>query len=276
MTERFSARHGYGPPAAKITVHEDAPPDLRGAIPLIAEDVGMLPSNMRSVICRVLLKQPDRDNWSEYPNIWGEVYWLMEEAPWYKVYDIAEAIYAELCRSVYSDFNANFPGTEGASESANKFGQRLNDFFVQQGIGWRLSDGQIIRRGSEAFVRSTREIPDRLDEFGHKNAATELREASRAISRRPSPNVTGAMHHAMAALEATAREITGKPNPTLGALVRLLELPQPLDHAVRKLWGYTSDRARHVRENQNVHPSEAELIVAVSGSLCDFLIKRRS
>ena len=276
MTERFSARHGYGPPAAKITVHEDAPPDLRGAIPLIAAEVGMSPSVMRSVVCQVLLKPPDRDNWSEYPNIWGEVYWLMEEAPWYKVYDIAEAIYAELCRSVYSDFNANFPGTEGASESANKFGQRLNDFFVQHGIGWELGDGKIVHRGSEAFARSTGAIPERLDEFGHKNAANELREALVDISRRPNPDITGAIQHAMAALEATAREITGQTDLTLGRLVRHLELPRPLDQAVDKLWGYASDRGRHIRENQVVDHSEAELIVAVAGSLCDFLVRRRS
>ena len=93
MTELFSDRQGYRPAAAQITVREDAPSELRGAVPLIAKAAGMKPSAMREVICEVLLVRPDPDNWSEYPNVWNEVAWLMEEAWWYKVYDIAEALY---------------------------------------------------------------------------------------------------------------------------------------------------------------------------------------
>ena len=96
------------------------------------------------------------------------------------------------------------------------------------------------------------------------------------ISRRPAPDTTGAIQHAMAALEATAREVAGQPNPTLGKLVPMLSLPAPLDQAVHKLWGYASDRGRHVREQQTVDTTEAELIVAVSGSLCAFLTQRHS
>ena len=80
----------------------------------------------------------------------------------------------------------------------------------------------------------------------------------------------------MAALEATAREVTGQPNPTLGKLVAVLELPAPLDQAVHKLWGYASDRGRHIREQESVDHTEAELIVAIAGSLCAFLAQRRS
>ena len=59
-------------------------------------------------------------------------------------------------------------------------------------------------------------MPQRLDETGLKRAANEMREALRDISRRPEPDITGAIQHAMAALEATAREATGQSNPTLG------------------------------------------------------------
>ena len=37
MTARFSDQQGYRPTAAQITVHEGSPPNLRGAILLIAE-----------------------------------------------------------------------------------------------------------------------------------------------------------------------------------------------------------------------------------------------
>ena len=265
MTERFSDRQGYRPAAAEITVREDAPSELRGAIPLIAEDAGMMPSAIRRVICGVLLEVPDRDNWSD-PNIWEEVVQLMEDARWYKVYDIAEALYDAIA----------FRRWEKAHQSADEFERRLNDFFVEKGIGWEFRDGRITHRGSEAFARSTHEVPDRLDESGFQRAANEMREALTDISRRPKPDITGAVQHAMAALEATAREAADQPNPTLGKLVSELGLPSPLDQAVHKLWGYASDRGRHIRERQAVDHAEAELIVSVAGALCAFLAYRRS
>ncbi len=265
MAQRFSDRHGYRPTATQITVREDAPSELRGAIPLIAKSVGMGPDAMRQVICEVLLTQPDPDNWTPYPNVWNEVVWLVDEAPWYKVYDIAEALYAALA--------ARQPWE---SSPADEFESRLNDFFVEKGIGWELRDGQITHRGSEAFARSTHEVPQLLEKTSLQRAANEMREALGDISRRPVPDITGAIQHAMAALEATAREATGQSNPTLGKLVPLLELPPPLDQAVHKLWGYASDRGRHIREQQGVDHAEAEMIVTVAGALCAFLAQRRS
>ncbi len=262
MKERFSTRQGYRPPAAPVTIREDAPPNLRGAILVLAEEAGMCPSEMRSVICRVVLVNPDLDNWSEYPNIRYEVDGLMRDAPWYKVYDIVEALFAWLRR-----------GHPGATATAT-FAQRLNDFLVENGIGWELRDGQVVHRGSEVFAKSTHDTPRILEASGFQLAANEMREALSDISRRPEPDITGAIQHAMAALETTAREVTGQRNPTLGRLVPMLNLPPPLDQAVHKLWGYASNRGRHVREDQTFDAQEAELIVAVSGSLCAFLAQR--
>lgn len=261
MTERFSDRQGYRAPPAQITVREDAPPELRGAIRLLAREAGMQPSAIRDVLCQVLLTPPNDNNWSEYPNIWGEVGWLIDNAAWYKVYDIAEALHAELAS-----------GRPWDAKPADGFQRRLNGFLAERGIGWELQDGLITYRGSEAFAKSTHEVRQRLDESGRHRAADEIREALVDISRRPDPDITGAIQHAMAALEATARDVTGQPNPTLGKLVPHLGLPAPLDQAVHKLWGYASDRGRHIREHQTVDRAEAELIVAVAGSLCAFLV----
>ena len=98
LADRFSDRHGYRGTVAEIAVYEDAPENLRHAIPLIAQEFGMSPSVMRRIICRVLLVPPDQNNWSEYPNIWQEVVGLVADCPWYKVYDIAEAIHQVLAQ----------------------------------------------------------------------------------------------------------------------------------------------------------------------------------
>ena len=264
VTNRFSDREGYRPVPAQITVREAAPPALRHAIPMIAKEAGMMPSAMRRVICQVLLIPEDPDNWSEYPNIWDEVIGLItQEARWYQVYDIAEALHSHL-------------DLAHGLEHTDRYERRLNDFLMENGIGWHLCDGKVIRRGSETFDRSTHEVPERLEASAFQRAANEMREALGDISRRPQPDVTGAIQHAMAALEATAREVAGQRNRTLGQLIPMLDLPAPLDQAVHRLWGYASEYGRHIREQQDVDHADAELIVTIAGSLCGFLAHRAS
>ena len=67
----------------------------------------------------------------------------MEGARWYKVYDIAEALYAKLVANGSWD-----------SRPADEFERRLNDFFVGNGIGWELRDGQITHKGSRLSTRA--------------------------------------------------------------------------------------------------------------------------
>ncbi len=89
----FSKRFGYLPAGAPITVREDAPDDLRYAIATIARECGMGPSRIRDIVCSTLRVRPDQNNWSEYPNIWGEVVQLLEACDWFKVYDIAQSVF---------------------------------------------------------------------------------------------------------------------------------------------------------------------------------------
>ena len=260
MQERFSDRHGYRGDDQEIIIREDAPADLRFAVPLIAVDAGMAPKELRRVICGVLLVRPDPGNWSDYPNVWEEVNGLIEGCPWFRVYDIAEALHADLARHF--------------RDRAETFRDKLNQYFREKGIGWQMTDGQIVYRGSEVFTGATREAVAVLTEAGRSAAANEIHEALQDISRRPTPDITGAIQHAIAALECTARDVTGEVNLTLGRLVPKLKLVPPLDAAVEKLWGYASDRARHIREGHTVTTEEAELVVSVGCAVCTFLSRR--
>ena len=260
MQDGFSHRLGYRSPKKEITVREDAPEDLRYAIPQIAKDVGITPEPMRRIICSVLRVAPDPMNWSEYPNIENEVNELISECPWFRVYDIAEVVHADLMLS--------------APEQAESFEMQLNDVFFEKGVGWQMSDGRIVYRGSDTFAESTRQADEILADSGYFAASEEIREALHDISRRPEPDVTGAIQHAMSALECTAREVSGKRNLTLGRIVQYLNLTPPLDVAVEKLWGYASERGRHIREGQSVSNQEAELVVTLACSLCTFIARR--
>ena len=259
MNRDFSRRYGYGAEDAAITVREDAPDDLRYAVVEIGRSAGMNLKGIRTIICRVLFIAPDENNWSDR-NIQEEIARLLADCDWFKVYDIAEALWRSL---EYEDDNQQL------------FADELNRFFREKGIGWELKDAQgIVFRGGETFTAATSEAAAVLRDAGLGTAANEIHEALRDISRRPTPDRTGAIQHAMAALESTARQITGEPNATLGQLIPKLDLPKPLDIATDKLWGFASNHARHLREGGSASDDEAELVVSVSCAICAFLIKR--
>jgi hypothetical protein len=77
----------------------------------------------------------------------------------------------------------------------------------------------------------------------------------------------------MAALECTARDVTGE-SGTLGKIIPMLGLPKPLDQAVHKLWGFASERGRHVSEGEEITDDEAEFVVSVACAISAFIAKR--
>ncbi|MFC2254756.1 AbiJ-NTD4 domain-containing protein [Labrys portucalensis] len=259
MSRFFSERYSYMGPEPPITVREDAPRDLRYAVVLIAEYAGLSASDIRRVVCQVLIVPPDTNNWSPQ-NVKDEAANLLLKCPWFKVYDIAEALWRSM------EYN---------EDAQLLFQNELNRCFREKGIGWELKDANgIMFRGEQGFSQSTRDAVQALKTSGRPTAAGEIEEALAAISRRPEPNRTGAVRHAIAALECVARDLTNKPNATLGSIIVELDLPKPLDEAVKKLWGYASDRARHLREGQTIETREAELVVSVACALCSYLVQK--
>ena len=92
MTDRFSSRHGYALPDAEISVRHDAPEELRSIIVDIAYEAGLQPKTLRTSVCRVLRVAPDPSNWSDFPNVDGELRDLLRSAEWFQIYDVVEAI----------------------------------------------------------------------------------------------------------------------------------------------------------------------------------------
>lgn len=260
----FSERHGFKPTQEpEITVRLDAPKELRGVVILLADEFGISPEPLREVICRVLLKRPNSNNWSEYPNIDGENHLLLDGADWYKVYDVIEEIVSHL------------ENTKGSDES-ERFSSRLNSYFVEKGIGWKLVDGYLEARNPEALEESIKAAVQALNSAGNNTAQKELHEALVDLSRRPAPDVTGAIQHSMAALECVFRDAAGTPKATLGDLLKKHPnlIPSPLDQSLDKLWGYASEFGRHLREGREPEFSEAQLVVGLCAAIVTYLISK--
>jgi len=260
--ERFSRRIGVRPPGDGPLIHHDAPERLRvGTMSLLHDQFNMSPSWIRDVICGVRRIRPDPSNWSPYPNIWGEAQDLVYGAEWFEFYDFVEAC-AESLRQ--------------RGELAN-FETAMNQLFEEEHIGWCLVDGELELQGDEPLENLLEDAHEDLETSGFNIAFQELREARTDLSRRPDPDLSGAVHHAMAALESVAREVAGEPKRTLGDIIKRNPglFPPPVNDATAKLWGFASEHGRHGSEARNLDWAETILVVGTTTALCSYLIAKQ-
>ena len=269
--QRFSDRHGYAPQDAEIIVRQNAPFDLRGIVLNIARDAGLSPSPLREIVCGVLRKRPDPANWSEYPNIWLEVQDLVDDCEWFYVYDIIEEIFNAL-----KERDEETSWQEEDRSEADKFAHEINDYFRFAGIGWQLKNGRIEVRGAESFELAVGRAKDVLESSDQETANREIKEAFQDLSRRPDPDLTGAVQHAMAALECIARDACGDRKATLGEILKRYPglMPPPLDSSIEKAWGYASNRGRHLREGDEPAVEEVELVVGIAAVVASYLVNK--
>lgn len=264
MNEHFSKRYGFHQPQQKeIKIIHDAPHDLRGFVVQLAYVCGLRPSKLRGIVCHVLKKRPDSCNWSDFPDIDSEVQDLLDSCEWYKVYDIIEGVAAELRK---------YP----LSPEINKYESEINEYFHESGIGWKMHEGLIEIRGTALYEQTVQVAEEQLNSTSLTTAQGELHEALVDISRRPEPDITGAIQHSVAALECVARRISGEEKATLGKIISDHPdlFPKPIDKAVEKIWVYASEKGRHINEGREPAFEEALLIVEVSSALCTYLTKK--
>lgn len=186
--------------------------------------------------------------------------------PWYLVYDFIETLARRMLEREV-----------GMSDHPyDEFESTLNKYCRYSGIGWHLENGTLKARGSEAFRVALHRSVSALKQTPLQTAQKEIHEAIVDLSRRPIPDLTGSIQHAMAALECVARAAADNPNPTLGKLLKQHPglIPAPLDAAIEKAWGYASNMARHIKEGYEPKREEAELVVGIATSVATYLARK--
>jgi hypothetical protein len=252
----FSKRFGYQIPSPGQLIREDVPEVVRGGLLAILFHSGLDPRELREIVCKVVRKRPDPGNLS-LREMGNEVEFLFYGAQWYKVYDILEAALASV----------NYePMRDSMIED-------INNLFADESIAWRVADGEIVLHSSDASDAITGSALEALAEADRQTAYHELREAINALSRRPAPDERDAVRRALGAMEALARDITGDRKATLGEILKKHGdlLPPTLREGFSKVWGYSSDVARHVDETRAPTLKEAELVVGLVAAAVTYL-----
>jgi hypothetical protein len=137
----------------------------------------------------------------------------------------------------------------------------------------QMMHGEVVTRGTETFESNVHGAVDALEAVGRATASGEIHEALMDLSRRPEADLTGAVQHAMAALECVARDVCGDERATLGEIIKRYPgtIPKPLDDSVAKAWGYASEMARHIREGHKPERKDVELIVSLAATVATYL-----
>lgn len=263
--QSFSKRHGFKASGGEIIFRHEAPEELRNAIIQIAYQLDFNYKDLREAVCDILLKTPNYSgNWTEIPNVRDEVLDLIHNCNWFKVYDIAEYLYRYIKKMRHLD-------------DANDYQERLNDFFIECGYGWNMVNGIIIARGEESIEKHIERAKELLDKHEMNTAKREINEAINDISKRPDPDITGAIQHSLAGLECVCREITGDKKATLGKILNINPdlFPIPLEKTAESIWGYASEMGRHIREGREPEYEESELMVGLCSVLIVYLLSKK-
>ncbi|MGA2859581.1 MAG: hypothetical protein ABSE40_22150 [Candidatus Sulfotelmatobacter sp.] len=77
----------------------------------------------------------------------------------------------------------------------------------------------------------------------------------------------------MAALECVAKDVCGEEGGTLGQVIKKHpdKFPAPLGDGVAKLYGFASDKGRHITEGGEPDIKEVELIVGIAATVATYL-----
>ena len=277
MPPSFSSRQGFEPEEPEANLFDQVTYRFRQQVVVTALNAELSPLELRKVVCRRLRQAPNHDNDRHASRIKTEIKSHLRSCPWNRVFDIIEDVVSTPKLRARLDLGVTFAQLRGESGESNRtyFHRTINKLLREEGIGWKLSDGKLTIRGNEAFERVAREAPNALERAGMLNSAQHLQEAIADLSRRPDPDLAGAVYHSIGAVEGTLRRVCGDSKPSLAQLLRKEEyrkvVPAPLNVALDKMWGYSSEYARHVKEGNAPDLKEAKLVVHAAAAVSEYL-----
>lgn len=242
----------------EISIRFDAPIELRVWLFSLVKGLNFPLKKFRGIVCLKSYQASDPNQYSENEYMENEIHVLLDNCKWNYIYDIIEAMYEQFGYAVKSEYR-----------------KEVNNFFIHNGYGWKMDgNGQIVSRGDDAFEQSIQSAIICI-ENSNPDAYSEIKEALIDISKRPAPDITGAIQHSMAAVECLCKYLFGTPSDTLGKIIKdnRDKFPNPLDVVLDKLWGFTSNYGRHVIEGKTPSYEEAELVVHICASLIPYLKK---
>ena len=249
----FSERYNLREVNIPIKIKYEAPNDFRVWLVDLAIATGLSVDCILTIVSQKTFQGKD-GNWNDdYKK--NEIIDKLRSSLWFYVYDVAETLFACISNK----------------ENQQEYSNALNTYFQTNGYAWKFVEGKIVLRGSDVEDSSYTDAINTL--VGHSTAETELTNALYDLSRRPHPDLSGTVHHALAAIECLLRDIFGEEKATLGEIVNKYKskITSPLDILITKLWGYSSNHGRHMGEGAMPSFAEAQFVLYTTCAIIIFL-----
>lgn len=251
----FSERNNLRTTNIPIVIRNDAEYSFRMWLISLAKRVGLNVRTILNIICQCTYQGEDGNWGDEFRE--NEAKEKLGNTAWYYVYDVVESLYNCIANA----------------SKKQEYESEINAYFQTNGYGWKFENGQVLFRGNEieeqAFTNAVQSLST------NQTAQSELKLARDDLSKRPTADTTGAVHHAMAAVECLCRDKFNAQSQTLGAIIQRNRsaFVRPIDDILEKLWGFASNHARHVQTGGAASEEDAELVLNLCSSLITYLSK---
>ena len=180
---------------------------------------------------------------------------------WNEVFDLIEAVLTISPRS-------------GKRE---EFSTSCNKVLNEEGSWYQLINNQFVPIDSEEEKRTTEDAiegsPDPVSQ--------QIARALELLSDRRNPVYRNSIKESISAVETLCRQITGKPNATLGEAINIISrsstvsLHPAFAEALKKLYGWTSDDGgiRHsLMDESNLSLEDARFMLVVCSAFVNYLL----
>ena len=183
------------------------------------------------------------------------------QAKWYEKYNIIQFIIENLEEPVIKDL----------------FKIMVNESLEEEFSGYRVVDNVIMPITSEDEIETVETAISKSSPF--KGVHIHLEAAAKYLSQKKKPDYRNSIKESILAVESLAKEITEKPNATLGDALKILEknhdISKTLKQSFSKLYGYSSsdDGIRHaLLEESKVSFAEAKFMFIACSAFINYLI----
>jgi AbiJ N-terminal domain 4 len=191
-----------------------------------------------------------------YSPSWEKIRDFFFEAEWYEVYDFIEFLLNE--------------------DQSGSLSKAIDKIMVIELASYRIVNKQFIPVTSLEELES---IETSISLAGpYENVAEHFRTALMHLSNRENPDYRNSIKESISAVEATAKQITGKPKATLDEALKKLEKEKKLHGSLQKgyqaLYGYTSDSdgIRHsLMEESNLTIADAKYFLISCSAFVNYL-----
>lgn len=144
--------------------------------------------------------------------------------------------FIEFWSAVVFSWAAKFPA------DYHNFESDINRILKKEFVGYRLIDSRITAITDDVEIKSIEEVLKNP----HSEVKIHISKALEKLSDRENPDYKNSIKESISSVEAMARIVTGKEEPTLGQALGELEkrgvqIHPALNKAFKQLYGYTSD-----------------------------------